>query len=158
MFLRPWARVTSIKDAPRFGTLMPELAPRRFKCSLNPHAAAHGLACACVATVGLNCVPAAWHVAPKIHTQVLAGVQQHGVAPGARVMMDMEEEAAQMSLETGLYVTWRSRNGTDCTRVGPRSKCFCGHTYSDHQFATRKAAYPTCKACTCRAFEFIPQR
>jgi hypothetical protein len=91
-------------------------------------------------------------------TQVLAGVQQHGVAPGARLMMDMEEEAAQTSLESGLYVTWRSRSGTDCTRVGPRSKCFCGHTYSDHHFVTRKAAHPNCKACACRSFEFIPQR
>lgn len=90
--------------------------------------------------------------------QVVDGVQRYGVAPGARVMMDMEQEAAEMAAETGLYVTWRSRNGTDCTRVGPRSKCFCGHTYSDHVFISRKSVYPTCQACTCRAFAFIPQR
>lgn len=90
--------------------------------------------------------------------QVLAGVQQHGVAPGARAMMDMEDEAAASAIESGLYVTWRSRNGTDCTRVGARSKCFCGHAYGDHAFATKRSPYPTCRACTCRAFAFIPQR
>lgn len=33
--------------------------------------------------------------------QVVDGVRQHGLAPGARKMIDMEEEAAQMALETG---------------------------------------------------------
>jgi hypothetical protein len=33
--------------------------------------------------------------------EVLDGVNKYGVAPGARKMIDMEEEAAQTALETG---------------------------------------------------------
>lgn len=34
---------------------------------------------------------------------VLAGVERFGVAPGGRKMMDIEEEAAEQSIQTGLF-------------------------------------------------------
>ena len=91
--------------------------------------------------------------------QILHGVSQHGVAPGGRKLIDMEDEAALMSIETGMYVTWRSnKKGQDCTRIGPRSLCFCGHEYSAHQFITKKTVYPRCQSCPCTTFAFIPHR
>ena len=62
---------------------------------------------------------------------VRAGVRRFGVAQGPRKLLVREEEAATLALETGVYATWRSRAAA-CTRVGPRSLCFCGHSYADH--------------------------
>lgn len=90
--------------------------------------------------------------------QVLAGLQQHGVAPGGRVMMDMEAEAAQWANDHGLYVTYRNSKGNDCTRVGPRSRCFCSHPFSAHTFVSKRSVYPRCTTCACQAFAFVPQR
>lgn len=90
-------------------------------------------------------------------SRVLSGVLQHGVAPGGRKLIDLEEEAALHAIQTGLYVTWRGRCGKDCTRVGPHSKCFCGHSFVDHTFIKR-AVYPRCTSCPCQSFAYMPQR
>ncbi|GFR40194.1 hypothetical protein Agub_g754, partial [Astrephomene gubernaculifera] len=90
--------------------------------------------------------------------QVLEGVQQYGLAPGARKMIDAEEAAAQIAMETGIYGVWRSSKGTDCTRIGPTARCFCNHSYADHFFVSPKSPYPICKACSCRGFAFVPSR
>eukprot|EP00798_Chlamydomonas_sp_ICE-L_P002129 gene2129-18175_t len=86
--------------------------------------------------------------------QVADGIAKHGVAPGGRKMIDREEVAAQ----TSLYISYRNRDGTDCTRVGPGAKCFCGCKYEDHAFATKKSVYPHCQSCACKSFRFVPQR
>ena len=110
---------------------------------------------------------------------ILQGVTQHGVAQGPQKLMDMEEEAANLSISSGIYVTWRTTKHNrkdDCTRIGPRSLCFCGHSYSDHM-RSRSSRKPCSRSkkskggpktggksskcgdnCTCKGFEFIPQR
>jgi hypothetical protein len=81
------------------------------------------------------------------------------VAQGPQKLMQMEEEAARLATSTGIYVTYQ-KNGRkdDCTRVGPRSLCFCGHNYDDHMRSkdTRKPCQH--KKCKCKGFAFIPQR
>ncbi len=39
----------------------------------------------------------------QTRSQVADGVQRFGVAPGARKMMDWEEQAAQQAIDTGIY-------------------------------------------------------
>ncbi|KAG2435131.1 hypothetical protein HXX76_007216 [Chlamydomonas incerta] len=73
-------------------------------------------------------------------------------------MIDAEEAAAQLAMQTGIYGVWRSAKGTDCTRIGPTARCFCNHPFSDHFFVSPKSPYPICKGCTCRGFAFIPSR
>eukprot|EP00198_Chlamydomonas_reinhardtii_P012631 XP_001701968.1 predicted protein [Chlamydomonas reinhardtii] len=90
--------------------------------------------------------------------QVVQGVQAYGLAPGARKMIDAEEAAAQLAMQTGLYGVWRSAKGTDCTRIGPTARCFCNHPFSEHFFVSPKSPYPICKGCSCRGFAFIPSR
>ena len=97
-------------------------------------------------------------------------VQAYGVAQGPKKLMVMEEEAAIMAIKSGVYATWRSRKGGgDCTRIGPRSLCFCGHPYSDHMTSTQrrkpcshtktgKSGSTTTRACGCEGFRFIPSR
>lgn len=95
---------------------------------------------------------------PQTRGEVLAGVNQHGVAPGARKMIDSEEEAAQHAIDTGIYAVYRNSTGQDCTRVGPSCKCFCGHLLSEHAFVSRKSVYPRCTSCACQAYQFVPRR
>ncbi|CAM9816514.1 unnamed protein product, partial [Choristocarpus tenellus] len=62
------------------------------------------------------------------------------------------------AIKTGLYITWRSRKtNNDCARVGPMSRCFCGCSYADHAFR-KGSVLPSCTACECRAFDFVPSR
>ncbi|KAG2501048.1 hypothetical protein HYH03_000867 [Edaphochlamys debaryana] len=76
-------------------------------------------------------------------------------------MIDAEEEAAQHAIDTGIYGVFRcATKGNDyCTRVGPSARCFCGHSFGDHQFLNwPKTPYPSCKTCACRAFQYVPKR
>lgn len=87
---------------------------------------------------------------------IRAAVSQFGVAPGAQAMMNLERDAALWAIENGLYITWRVPSSKqDCTRVGPGSKCFCGHRFEGHNL--RKRTNP-CNECKCNSFKFIPQR
>ena len=84
------------------------------------------------------------------------GLAKHGVAAGGRKMIDEEMLAAQLAIKTGVYITWRSkRNQQDCARVGHKSRCFCGHNFSDHRMKDR---LPSCLKCKCKCFEYIPKR
>mmetsp|Transcript_38068 Transcript_38068/g.72980 ORF Transcript_38068/g.72980 Transcript_38068/m.72980 type:complete len:377 (+) Transcript_38068:326-1456(+) len=98
----------------------------------------------------------------KSKEQVEWGIKQFGPAPGGKKLMKQEHEAAMHALHTGVYVTWRSTpSGTDCSRVGPSHKCFCGHRYSDHSLAAKgktRGTIPKCTLCPCRAFDFVPSR
>lgn len=72
-----------------------------------------------------------------------------GPAPGGAAMMDMEMEAAQLAIETQMYITWRPPDSIqECTRVGPRAKCFCGHLFGNHS-----DRFPgKCGNCVCKRF------
>ena len=102
---------------------------------------------------------------------LLCALERFGPAPGAQAMLQWEREAALASLQSGLYVTWRSpgRAGapncasTDCTRVGPQSRCFCGHDYAQHGGPHNdgwKKNRMACDAatCACPNFSFMPRR
>eukprot|EP00756_Hemistasia_phaeocysticola_P058385 Hpha_TRINITY_DN35008_c0_g1::TRINITY_DN35008_c0_g1_i1::g.82643::m.82643 len=92
---------------------------------------------------------------PQEEAQLLEAVKEYGLAPGAQKMMNLEMAAALWSIETGLYVTFRTAKGTDCTRVGPRSNCFCRHNLADHDTGKRSAG---CKKCPCSCFRYFPKR
>ena len=87
--------------------------------------------------------------------------------------MHMENEAATEAIRTGVYIVWRShkkKGGDFCARAGPRSRCFCGHMFSAHQpksgdsskskrsKKSNKSRSYGCSKCSCRCFQFIPQR
>lgn len=84
---------------------------------------------------------------------MLQTLEQFGASGGALWMFREETEAAELALSTGVYRVWRSPrvfecvrkrgfyvsdNGLrleaydECFRVGPRSRCFCGHPLSSH--------------------------
>lgn len=81
---------------------------------------------------------------------MLSALQQYGPAQGAQKLMNAEKRAAESAMETGEYVVWRSPKGNDCTRVGPKSMCFCGHTYGEHQILFRKNSYKCTGGCKCQ--------
>ncbi len=124
-------------------------------------------------------------IRPTDELSVLDGVRRFGVAQGPKKLMVLEGEAAAHAIRTGVYATWRShrKGGDACTRVGPRSICFCGHTYAEHwgrkgprkpcsHGRTRKAearnAHAAANAsevaarrkvrCRCPGFAFMPSR
>lgn len=92
---------------------------------------------------------------PHTVTDIVDALQRYGPAPGAKKLLQREKEAALESIRTGLYGSWRSVTGNDCSRVGPSSMCFCGHKYNCHDPQT-----PTvkCGVCKCRHFDFVPTR
>ena len=83
------------------------------------------------------------------------GVEQFGIAPGAQALMDLERDGASRAIESGMYIVYRMpSSSSDCTRVGPRSKCFCGHLFSEHS-----DRYPgKCMDCACNRFRYVPIR
>ncbi|KAJ4461052.1 hypothetical protein PAPYR_2494 [Paratrimastix pyriformis] len=91
---------------------------------------------------------------------------QFGPSPGAQAMMTAEREAAEEAIRTGIYGVWRytgpqPEKGHDfCSRIGPQSRCFCGHTWSDHHQRPTDRMRPdtTCQHCSCVGFYFVPTR
>lgn len=75
-------------------------------------------------------------------------------------MMDAEMLAAEEAIRTGLYGVWRNEaHGSDfCGRVGPMSRCFCGHDLGHHPWKNRKALSPACTTCVCNNFRYMPRR
>ena len=96
---------------------------------------------------------AAQHMALR---NVEQAVRTYGPAPGARAMMNAEEEAARMAQASGRYVTWRSlADGQDCCRIGPKARCFCGHTFAEHT----TGGLGGCQNCSeCTRFAYMPSR
>lgn len=97
--------------------------------------------------------------------QVVAGVLQFGPSAQSRLMLNREHEAAVVSAETGTYAVWRNESCKDpahadfCSRVGPNHKCFCTHTLQEHQRPMKKGRFvqpPSCTACGCRGFQYVP--
>lgn len=98
--------------------------------------------------------------------QILAGLQQFGPSGQSKAMMMKEEEAAQVALESGVYVVYRNEapksaqaSNDFCTRVGPSHKCFCTHTLGEHgapKTTRRGMEPPSCNACGCKGFTYVP--
>ena len=103
-------------------------------------------------------------------------MKQYGPAPGARILMDRERDAAEWSLRTGIYGVWRcpsvlskqkySSSDPDvhfldfCSRIGPACLCACGHHFSDHDQKPTlpRRASTKCHLCDCNEFYFVPSR
>ena len=95
-------------------------------------------------------------ITPTDEAGMLAAVKQYGPAPGARKMLDNEMEAGIWAIENNLYGTWQcTATGEDCTRIGPKSKCFCGHTLAQHKTHSRMIG---CSECPCKFFDHVPTR
>eukprot|EP00931_Biecheleriopsis_adriatica_P080088 TRINITY_DN53448_c0_g1_i1.p1 TRINITY_DN53448_c0_g1~~TRINITY_DN53448_c0_g1_i1.p1 ORF type:complete len:448 (+),score=69.92 TRINITY_DN53448_c0_g1_i1:44-1345(+) len=96
-----------------------------------------------------------------VTANIAMAVQQFGPSPGAKKMMKAEQAAAEEAVRTGLYGVWRnSSSGHDfCGRIGPLSRCFCGHDYSQHSWkGSRKEVAPACMNCPCKQFRYMPRR
>lgn len=76
-------------------------------------------------------------------------------------MMQAEKLAAEEAIRTGFYGVWRNAaSGHDfCGRIGPSSRCVCGHEYSSHVWSKgRKELRPSCGSCSCNGFRYMPRR
>lgn len=66
----------------------------------------------------------------------VARAMNPNLAKGVKELFDPELEAAQLAIQTGLYISWRPRmppyDRQDCQRVGPNSRCFCDHSLKQH--------------------------
>lgn len=95
-----------------------------------------------------------------IEDNIAHAVSTYGPAPGAKKMMEAEKLAAQEAMQTGFYGVWRNATSVQdfCGRIGPMSRCFCGHDYSVHSWKSRKAMAPSCSECACRGFHYMPRR
>ena len=80
-------------------------------------------------------------------------VEQYGPAPGGRAMMKAEAEAAAAAIASKRYAVYRSAGTDFCARVGPRSRCFCGHDHKAHGAQGCGTA-----GCRCRNFRWVPRR
>mmetsp|Transcript_35843 Transcript_35843/g.113327 ORF Transcript_35843/g.113327 Transcript_35843/m.113327 type:complete len:305 (+) Transcript_35843:57-971(+) len=90
---------------------------------------------------------------------IRAAVEKFGPAPGAKKMLEWEREAAELAIKTGVYTVWRNiETKQECTRVGPNSRCFCGHLHKSHAEGGGQCNGPKDTACACKYFEFIPRR
>lgn len=100
---------------------------------------------------------------------VVAGIRQFGPSRQAKKMLNKENEAARFAHEKDVYVVWRlmekprlsGANNDFCCRVGPRHRCFCGHTLANHKEPTAgKGGSLTqkhpCKECECKGFIYVP--
>ena len=80
-------------------------------------------------------------------------VEQYGPAPGGRAMMKAEAEAAAAAIASKRYAVYRSAGTDFCARIGPRSRCFCGHDHKAHGAQGCGTA-----GCSCRNFRWVPRR
>jgi hypothetical protein len=87
-------------------------------------------------------------------------LSMYGPAPGSKELLERERAAAEHTLRlTRVYVTWRGKDGSECTRIGPTSLCFCGHNYDGHEVNLKKNVFPCRQSgCCCRRFEYMPSR
>ena len=85
---------------------------------------------------------------------------------GGRLLSEAEYEeykrnVATPRLQHRLYVSWRhSSTGMDCRQVGPASKCFCRHSFRQHNSDAYDTRQVRCQAkgCPCPLFAYLPIR
>ena len=94
--------------------------------------------------------------------QVLAGIKEFGPSTGGAKMIDLEKFHADEAIKSGLYVTYTNTiKNLECSRIGSKSKCFCGHFYSNHKLTITKKNQNInnpCENCPCKRFKWIPTR
>ena len=106
---------------------------------------------------------------PQSLGEIEAAAHDFGVAPGGRAMILAELDAAETSIATGVYVVWRTNKTGEsaagvqkdgqCCRLGPNSRCFCGHSLSEHKAVKQgNPQAPACTKCKCRRFNYVPMR
>jgi len=106
---------------------------------------------------------------PQSLEEIEAAAHDYGIAPGGRAMILAELDAAEFSINTGIYIVWRTlktgegsagvRRDGQCCRLGPKSRCFCGHTLAEHkQLKAGNPQAPACAACGCKHFSYVPMR
>ena len=106
---------------------------------------------------------------PQSKAEIEAAAHDYGIAPGGRAMVLAELDAADYSIASGVYVVWRTqktgesasgvRKDGQCCRVGPNSRCFCGHSLADHKpIKQGNPQAPACAKCKCRRFSYVPMR
>jgi hypothetical protein len=106
---------------------------------------------------------------PQSKAEVEQAAHDYGIAPGGRAMILNELKAAEASIASGVYIVWRTlKNGEgsagvrkdgQCCRVGPSSRCFCGHLLSEHKPVKQgNPQAPSCAKCKCRRFSYVPMR
>jgi hypothetical protein len=106
---------------------------------------------------------------PQSKEELEQAAHDYGIAPGGRAMVLAELEAAEASIANGVYIVWRTsktgegsagvRKEGQCCRVGPASRCFCGHKLSEHkQVKSGNPQAPACAMCKCRRFSYVPMR
>ena len=100
---------------------------------------------------------------PQSEAEIEQAAHDYGIAPGGRAMILAELGAADYSIATGVYIGWRTlksgessagvRKEGQCCRIGPKSRCFCGHTLGDHKAIKQgNPQAPACANCKCRRF------
>ncbi|RNF09113.1 putative protein-like [Trypanosoma conorhini] len=98
--------------------------------------------------------------------QVLQGIRRFGPSAQSKKILNRENAAAMLALQTGVYAVWRceqpklSGSNTDfCARVGYQHRCFCGHSLEEHAALKPlrgRVAAPPCQACACGGFNYMP--
>lgn len=94
-------------------------------------------------------------------------IKQNRMTLGTKIMMENELNHAKEAIESGIYVNWTSEQyskmsytpqKTECFRIGSKSMCICGHTFTSHEkIITPKKFSSKCTDCNCPRFQFIPQ-
>lgn len=86
-----------------------------------------------------------------------------GPSAESKDMLRRERTAAIDAVTSGIYLVYRQLSGKqtdDCFRVGPQTRCFCGHSLSDHEPLlprnVSKRRLPRCTGCPCEAFAYVP--
>lgn len=106
---------------------------------------------------------------PQSLGEIEQAAHDYGIAPGGRAMILAELEAAEASVASGVYIVWRTmKNGESsagvrkdgqCCRLGPKSRCFCGHSLQEHKpIKQGNPQAPACSLCKCRRFNYVPMR
>jgi hypothetical protein len=99
------------------------------------------------------------HAAEKAELISVARAMNDDFEPKVRRLFDAEVQAANRAIETGLYAGYRCPEFTwDCIRICGEHKCFCGHSYKEHEQFDGKKYMLKCHGCKCKRFAFIPSR
>ena len=92
---------------------------------------------------------------------VATAMHREAFAPRLKCLFQPETDAAIEAISSGIYVGFRCPQFTwDCIRLGSNSRCFCDHALQEHDKYNARKVNLKCKVdnCTCRSFQFIPQR
>ncbi|KAL4222918.1 hypothetical protein ACF0H5_018958 [Mactra antiquata] len=74
-----------------------------------------------------------------------------------------KKKVIPMRMKNRLFTAYTSPTGMDCKLVGPETKCFCEHKYSQHKtdFETIPSTRPILlpckiKGCGCQSYHYVP--